>query len=52
MQWLLEDLRLEAGTVLSDDSGLSGWQCVAWTHDPVVDVASFLCLAMLVQSSV
>ena len=44
----LEDPHLEAGTVC-DGNGLSGQQCVAWTHKPVVDVASCLCLAMHVQ---
>ena len=46
----LEDLHLKAGTVSSDGSGLSGRQCVLWTHEPVVDVASYLCLAMLVRA--
>ena len=32
-----------------DGNGLSGQQRVAWTHEPVVDGVSCLCLAMLVQ---
>ena len=41
----LEDPRLEADTVC-DDNGLSGRQRVVWTHKPVVDGVSCLCLAM------